>query len=340
MKKIVTSLGLLIAVAPTAYAQQDSGLYMGGRIGPSFLEDSCVTDTDCGDSELGAGIITGYDFNDWFALEGTYDYLGRFDTAFDQSGTTVGASGDLTALTLAPKFSYHFKPDTALYGKLGGAMWDFNSNAGDRDDVSLMGALGVDHQATEKLNVRLEYQHINDMDDGYFSSVDNNLVTVGMTYHFGRTNHEPMPEPMVEEPVMEEPEPAPEPQPVAEPQSIVLSEAGETEMFGFDKATLSDQAAASLQPLVDRLLRHEEATATIVGHTDSKGPAAYNQKLSVERAQAVADVFLDAGIDASRLTVEGKGEADPIASNNTPEGRAQNRRVEVTSPEIVYVEVN
>ncbi|OOE71542.1 outer membrane beta-barrel protein [Salinivibrio kushneri] len=340
MKKVVTGLGLLLAVAPAAYAQQDSGLYMGGRIGPSFLEDSCVTDTDCGDSELGAGIITGYDFNNWFALEGTYDYLGRFDTAFDQSGTTVGASGDLTALTLAPKFSYHFKPDTALYGKLGAAMWDFNSNAGDRDDVSLMGALGVDHQATEKLNVRLEYQHINDMDDGYFSSVDNNFVTVGMTYHFGRTDNQPMPEPMVEEPVMAEPEPVQEPEPVAEPQSIVLSEAGETEMFGFDKASLSEQAIASLQPLVDRLLKYDEATATIVGHTDSQGPAAYNQTLSKERAQVVADVFLDAGIAAERLTVMGKGESAPTASNDTADGRAKNRRVEVTSPEFVYVEMN
>ncbi|OOF02319.1 hypothetical protein BZG79_14270 [Salinivibrio sp. MA427] len=337
MKKVVTGLGLLLAVAPAAYAQQDSGLYMGGRIGPSFLEDSCVSDTDCGDQELGAGIITGYDFNDWFALEGTYDYLGRFDTEFDTFGK---ASGDLTALTLAPKLSYHVKPDTALYGKVGGAMWNFNSNAGDRDDVSLMGAIGVDHQATDKLNLRLEYQHINDMDDGYFSSVDNNLVTVGMTYHFGRTASEPMTEAMVEEPVMAEPEPVQEPEPVAEPQSIVLSEAGETEMFGFDKATLSEQAVASLQPLVDRLLKHEEATATIVGHTDSQGPAAYNQTLSEERAQVVADVFLDAGIAAERLTVMGKGESAPTASNETADGRAKNRRVEVTSPEFVYVDVN
>ncbi|OOF20880.1 outer membrane beta-barrel protein [Salinivibrio sp. IB872] len=334
MKKVVTSLGLLLAVAPAAYAQQDTGPYMGGRIGPSFLEDSCVTDTDCGDSELGAGIITGYDFNNWFALEGTYDYLGRFDTVFDTFGK---ASGDLTALTIAPKLSYHVKPDTALYGKVGGAMWNFNSSAGDRDDVSLMGAIGVDHQATDNINVRLEYQHINDMDDGYFSSVDNNLVTVGMTYHFGRTSSEPMPEPMVEEPVMAEP--APEPQMVAEPQTIVLSEAGETELFGFDEATLSPQAAASLQPLINRLLQHEEATATIIGHTDSKGPAAYNQKLSERRAQAVADVFVDAGIDAERLTVMGKGESTPIASNDTVDGRAKNRRVEVTSPEFVYVEV-
>lgn len=337
MKKVVTSLGLLLAVAPAAYAQQDSGLYLGGRVGPSFLEDSCVSDANCGDSELAAGVVTGYNFNNWFALEGTYDYLGRFDTSFDQSGTTLSAAGDLTALTLAPKFAYHLKPDTALYGKVGGAWWNWNSSAGDRDDVSLMGAIGVDHQATDNINVRLEYQHINDMDDGYFSSVDNNLVTVGMTYHFGRTSSEPMPEPMVEEPVMAEPEP--EPQMVAEPQTIVLSEAGETELFGFDEATLSPQAAASLQPLINRLLQHEEAAATIIGHTDSKGPAAYNQKLSERRAQAVADVFVDAGIDAERLTVMGKGESTPIASNDTVDGRAKNRRVEVTSPEFVYVEV-
>jgi OOP family OmpA-OmpF porin len=65
------------------------------------------------------------------------------------------------------------------------------------------------------------------------------------------------------------------------------------------------------------------------GYTDSVGPASYNLKLSEMRAKAVAKALEERGIDASRLTAKGFGESNPIASNDTPEGRAKNRRVEV-----------
>jgi OOP family OmpA-OmpF porin len=66
----------------------------------------------------------------------------------------------------------------------------------------------------------------------------------------------------------------------------------------------------------------------IRGHTDSIGSDAFNQTLSEKRAQAVKDYLVSKGVDPNRLTVKGMGEADPVATNDTPEGRAQNRRVE------------
>jgi OOP family OmpA-OmpF porin len=66
----------------------------------------------------------------------------------------------------------------------------------------------------------------------------------------------------------------------------------------------------------------------IRGYTDSVGPASYNLELSQRRAEAVKQYLVNAGIDPSRLVAKGYGEADPIASNKTPEGRAQNRRIE------------
>ena len=69
----------------------------------------------------------------------------------------------------------------------------------------------------------------------------------------------------------------------------------------------------------------------IVGHTDSDGDTAANQQLSEARAGAVRDALVSVyGIDAARLSVEGKGEADPVSDNNTPEGKARNRRVVFT----------
>ena len=67
----------------------------------------------------------------------------------------------------------------------------------------------------------------------------------------------------------------------------------------------------------------------VIGHTDNKGSETYNQKLSVRRAQAVKDYMVSEGIDAGIVDVIGKGESEPVASNDTDEGRAKNRRVEI-----------
>jgi OOP family OmpA-OmpF porin len=76
------------------------------------------------------------------------------------------------------------------------------------------------------------------------------------------------------------------------------------------------------------LLRQNVAHMNIIGHTDSVGPEAYNQKLSERRAQAVADYFATEGdVPQQTLQVSGRGESEPIASNDTDAGRAQNRRV-------------
>jgi OOP family OmpA-OmpF porin len=69
-------------------------------------------------------------------------------------------------------------------------------------------------------------------------------------------------------------------------------------------------------------------TAEIVGHTDNVGSDKFNQELSEKRANAVRDYFIANGISLDRLTARGMGEMDPIASNENPEGRAQNRRIE------------
>ena len=326
MKKAVISLGLLVALSPLAYAQDDSNFYLGGRFGVSTLTDACDGGGCGSNDDVGGGVIIGYDFGNNFSIESTYDYLGHFDTNFTGAGP---ASGDLTALTLAPKFNVGVSDATDIYGKLGVAMWDWSSRAGDVDDHTILAALGVDHRANDLVNLRLEYQYLPDMDKSYVD-VDNHLISAGVTFHFGRSS-EPAPEPVVvvEEVVVAE---------VVETKKYVFSEADEVELFAFGKGELSSQAAQALNHMLKRLQDFEESTAVIIGHTDSVGSEAFNQKLSEQRAQSVADYFTSNGVSADRLSVVGEGESNPVASNDTEDGRAKNRRVEIESPEFVYEE--
>lgn len=99
--------------------------------------------------------------------------------------------------------------------------------------------------------------------------------------------------------------------------------------FGFDSAELAADARPAMARLARYLQAHPDDAVLIEGHTDSVGRAAYNQRLSERRAQAVVAALKEHGIEPGRLEAVGMGEARPVATNDTEEGRAQNRRVEV-----------
>ena len=99
--------------------------------------------------------------------------------------------------------------------------------------------------------------------------------------------------------------------------------------FDFDKAVLKPEGKAKLDDLVDKLKAVNLEVIIAIGHTDSIGSKAYNQKLSVRRAETVKAYLVSKGIDANRIQTKGKGKAQPIADNRTKEGRAKNRRVEI-----------
>ena len=99
--------------------------------------------------------------------------------------------------------------------------------------------------------------------------------------------------------------------------------------FDLDSARLTPNAKAILDTVGDALLSIESVNVEIGGHTDSLGSNAYNQKLSQRRAESVKTYLSERGVDASRMEVKGYGEAEPVAPNDTAEGRELNRRVEL-----------
>jgi OOP family OmpA-OmpF porin len=99
--------------------------------------------------------------------------------------------------------------------------------------------------------------------------------------------------------------------------------------FDFDKSVLKPAGKAKLTDLVGKIKGINLEVIIAVGHTDSVGTDAYNQKLSVRRAEAVKAFLVSQGIEKNRIYTEGKGEKQPVADNKTKEGRAKNRRVEI-----------
>jgi OmpA-OmpF porin, OOP family len=98
--------------------------------------------------------------------------------------------------------------------------------------------------------------------------------------------------------------------------------------FENDSAQIKEDSSAKLDKYADFLTTYTNYSAKIVGHTDSRGSAKYNQKLSERRAAAVVEALKARGVDAKQLSSVGMGEEKPVADNSTKEGRAQNRRIE------------
>ena len=121
------------------------------------------------------------------------------------------------------------------------------------------------------------------------------------------------------------PVPPPPPAPVAAQKVTYAADA----FFDFDKSVLKPEGRAKLDDLVGKIQGINLEVIIAVGHTDSIGSDAYNQRLSVRRAEAVKAYLVSKGIERNRIYTEGKGKKQPIASNATAEGRAKNRRVEV-----------
>jgi OmpA-OmpF porin, OOP family len=121
------------------------------------------------------------------------------------------------------------------------------------------------------------------------------------------------------------PAPAPAPQPPAATKVTYAADA----FFDVNKSVVKPEGKAKMDDLVSKIKDINLEVIIAVGHTDSDGSDAFNQKLSVARAEAVKAYLVSKGIEKNRVYTEGKGEKQPVADNKTKEGKAKNRRVEI-----------
>jgi OOP family OmpA-OmpF porin len=290
-------------------------------------------------------VFGGKQLNRYMALEAGYFDLGNFGfNATTSDGTLAGVAKmhgvnlDLVAqIPLSERFSLlgrlgvqHITTKTSFRGNRLNAMTAPESSA--RKAGHKLG-LGMEFKFSEAAALRAEVERYA-VNDAVGNKGDVDMATIGLVYKLGR--------PSARAPVYVEPpaaapvaavapvEVAPLPAPVAAPVPVSekVSFAAEA-LFDFDKSEVKAEGKAALDDLLGKLAGMNTEVMVTVGHTDSVGSDAYNQRLSLRRAEAVKAYIVSKGVDAARVYTEGKGESQPIADNKTAEGRAKNRRVTV-----------
>lgn len=321
--RTLVSLSCAVMAGQALAAELDTRVYIVPSVNYTVMDSDWRAEDD-----FGFGLGVGKPITEHLNLE--------LNATYGEYNRNSGLNGNVKNTGLMFDALYIFNRDAGFSPYLVAGAGGLQSRATGVDETNWAANAGVGvmswiHDIALRGDVRYRYtdsvgtvQHMGDW-----------IATVGLVIPLGpkpvpsAPAPAPAPEPTPAPAPYVAPEPAPQPAPAIErpaPQTKIIFEGTN---FDFDKATLRPAGKAKLDENVKTLMAYPDINVDIVGHTDSIGTAKYNQHLSERRAATVKKYMESKGVAASRMNTKGMGEADPIASNKTAAGRAENRRVEI-----------
>ena len=330
MKKSTLALALAAALltVSTAQASEFSGGWLGLKVGQNRSDINGLSSAAAKSANT-YGFEGGYnwDVNSFLlGVDGFADFNQKTTHVTGPVPGTANYGSDVYGLDMKLGLpSGNWLP----YAKLGyGSARGTGALTGSYAGAHL--GLGVEYKFAPHWSVAGEYTNTSGKNNGL--KLNNNNFTIGLNYYFS----EPYVAPAVvavAAAVVPKAEAAPAPAPAPQYKTIFTDRPVTIEGTNFDtnSAKLKPTADKKLAEVVDFTVKYPESDLAVTGHTDSTGSDAYNQKLSEKRAASVKAYLVNKGVPAEHIIAKGEGEAKPVASNKTKAGRAENRRVEITS---------
>lgn len=310
-KKTAILSSIIAATAATSIAHADQpapGFTLTPSIGYSMPDSNRDLDDD-----RAFGLSFGYQFDNPWAVEFTYLNL--------DSELSTGQDIDANQYRIDGLYSFFNESSVTPYlaAGLGTTTYDVLESDG---NTQLNAGGGLKFALSDNTALRADYRVVEDLEADHTDQV----ATIGLQYSFGAKKAEPTP-------VVVEPAPVVEPTPVVEPEPVPVKTVLPYDIyFAFDSAHVAQSEFSDLQKIADYLEANPEQVAQIRGFADSVGAVEYNEKLSHERAESVAELLIsDFGVDASRLDTVGYGEAYPVVENDSKANRQLNRRATTVS---------
>jgi OOP family OmpA-OmpF porin len=342
----LAAAGLALGTGQTM-ADADQPWHLTGQVGGMKLDSARNTR----DNDVWWSVGFGRFFGNNLSLDLEYDEFSGTFTEYASVGP--GVTYDQWKLSNTGLMArYHFG-DRALRPFIAAGLGYQKHRSVLDEDKNLTQSLGLGLQGklAKHWSARAQVLWRRDLDGSSIpgrSGFSDWIYSIGMSFDFGGTTPPPPPPPAAAPPPPPPPPPNPDLDgdgvpnerdkcPNTRPGAVVDLDGCEVEAvielegvyFDFDKATIKPEGKVVLNEAAALLQKHERVVVEVAGHTDSVGTDAYNQGLSERRANAVRDYLASKGVKASRLTARGYGESRPVASNDTKEGRAENRRVEL-----------
>lgn len=358
----------LLATASPVLAQGDNYLYGGGSVGRTRarLGEARITSSLLGagldttsftadKKDTAYRLFGGYQFNRYFGLEAGYFNLGKF--GFEATTNPAGTlKGDirLSGFNLDLVGTLPLTERLSAIGRVGvqnakardrfsgsGAVTVLDPNPSKRSTQAKVGA-GLQYELTRSLLLRGEVERYR-VNDAVGNKADVNMLSVGLVIPFGRAPAPvrvaaappyvaPAPEPVAPPPppppppppVVEPPPPPPAPLPL--PRRRVSFEADS--LFGFDLSEIRPEGRKKLDVFTSELRGTRYEIITVEGHTDRLGTPAYNQALSLRRAETVKSYLVNTGgIEAQKISAVGKGETQPVTKPEECQGKKANAKL-------------